>query len=131
MEKCGTVRIKFWSTYVSRDVIVGIELYSCVIGSAEWHTKAVAVKLLKRQTTMSSEALLQEAKIMKKMSHKRLVALYGIVAEDQPIYIVEEFMNKGSLLKCLSTEKILTKDLVNIASQVSAINQSAKTLKLI
>lgn len=43
---------------------------------------------------MSPEAFLQEAQIMKKLRHDKLVPLYAVVSEE-PIYIVTEFMGKG------------------------------------
>ena len=45
---------------------------------------------------MSPEAFLQEAQIMKKLRHDKLVPLYAVVSEE-PIYIVTEFMGKGNI----------------------------------
>uniref|UniRef100_A0A3B3XUW9 Tyrosine-protein kinase n=1 Tax=Poecilia mexicana TaxID=48701 RepID=A0A3B3XUW9_9TELE len=59
-------------------------------------TTKVAIKTLKTGT-MSPEAFLQEAQIMKKLRHDKLVPLYAVVSEE-PIYIVTEYMSKGSLL---------------------------------
>lgn len=59
-------------------------------------TTRVAIKTLK-PGTMSPEAFLQEAQVMKKLRHEKLVQLYAVVSEE-PIYIVTEYMNKGSLL---------------------------------
>uniref|UniRef100_A0A3Q3W885 Tyrosine-protein kinase n=1 Tax=Mola mola TaxID=94237 RepID=A0A3Q3W885_MOLML len=55
-------------------------------------TTKVAIKTLK-PGTMSPEAFLQEAQIMKKLRHDKLVPLYAVVSEE-PIYIVTEFMGK-------------------------------------
>lgn len=44
---------------------------------------------------MMPEAFLQEAQIMKKLRHDKLVPLYAVVSEE-PIYIVTEFMTKGT-----------------------------------
>lgn len=54
----------------------------------------MAIKTLK-PGTMSPEAFLQEAQIMKKLRHDKLVPLYAVVSEE-PIYIVTEFMGKGT-----------------------------------
>ncbi len=62
-------------------------------------TTKVAIKTLK-PGTMSPEAFLQEAQIMKKLRHDKLVPLYAVVSEE-PIYIVTEYMGKGSLHCCL------------------------------
>lgn len=48
----------------------------------------VAVKTL-REGTMSTQAFLQEAAIMKKFRHNRLVALYAVCSKEEPIYIVQ------------------------------------------
>lgn len=45
---------------------------------------------------MSPEAFLQEAQIMKKLRHDKLVPLYAVVSEE-PIYIVTEYMAKGEV----------------------------------
>lgn len=62
-------------------------------------TTEVAIKTLK-QGTMSPEAFLAEAKIMKLLRHEKLVNLYAVVSSE-PIYIVTEFMCHGSLLDYL------------------------------
>jgi len=56
------------------------------------HTK-VAVKTMK-PGTMSVEAFLMEANLMKTLQHKNLVKLNAVVSEE-PIYIVTEYMEKG------------------------------------
>jgi len=51
------------------------------------------VKTLK-PGTMSPEAFLEEAQIMKRLRHDKLVQLYAVVSEE-PIYIVTEFKSPG------------------------------------
>lgn len=63
-------------------------------------TVEVAVKTLK-PGTMSKEAFLEEAAIMKKCDHPNLVKLYAICSREEPLYIVTEFMLNGSLQVCL------------------------------
>lgn len=53
----------------------------------------MAIKTLKTGT-MSPEAFLQEAQVMKKLRHEKLVQLYAVVSEE-PIYIVTEYMGQG------------------------------------
>lgn len=66
----------------------------CVCVSGTWNgTTKVAVKTLK-PGTMSPESFLEEAQIMKKLRHDKLVQLYAVVSEE-PIYIVTEYMGKG------------------------------------
>ena len=45
---------------------------------------------------MSPESFLEEAQIMKKLRHDKLVQLYAVVSEE-PIYIVTEYMSKGEV----------------------------------
>lgn len=56
------------------------------------HTK-VAVKTMK-PGSMSVEAFLAEANLMKTLQHDKLVKLYAVVTQE-PIYIITEFMAKG------------------------------------
>ena len=77
-------------------------------------TTKVAVKTLK-PGTMSPESFLEEAQIMKKLRHDKLVQLYAVVSEE-PIYIVTEYMSKGKvhyvtiLLLCRRTDAATPKD---------------------
>ncbi|EHB11718.1 Tyrosine-protein kinase HCK [Heterocephalus glaber] len=66
------------------------------------HTK-VAVKTMK-PGSMSVEAFLEEANIMKTLQHDKLVKLHAVVTQE-PIYIITEFMAKGSLLDFLKSEE--------------------------
>uniref|UniRef100_A0A8C6RBF5 Tyrosine-protein kinase n=1 Tax=Nannospalax galili TaxID=1026970 RepID=A0A8C6RBF5_NANGA len=66
------------------------------------HTK-VAVKMMK-PGSMSVEAFLAEANLMKTLQHDKLVKLHAVVTQE-PIFIVTEFMAKGSLLDFLKSEE--------------------------
>uniref|UniRef100_A0A023F4P5 Tyrosine-protein kinase n=1 Tax=Triatoma infestans TaxID=30076 RepID=A0A023F4P5_TRIIF len=82
----------------------------------------VAVKTL-RQGAMSTHAFLQEAAIMKKFRHDRLVALYAVCSKQEPVYIVTEYMAHGSLLEFLRNgdgKDLGLQDLIYIASQVAS-----------
>ncbi|MBN3288512.1 FYN kinase, partial [Polyodon spathula] len=84
-------------------------------------TTKVAVKTLK-PGTMSPESFLEEAQIMKKLRHDKLVQLYAVVSEE-PIYIVTEYMSKGSLLDFLKDGEgraLKLPNLVDMAGQVAA-----------
>ena len=63
-------------------------------------TTQVAVKTLK-PGTMEVEDFLGEATIMKKMRHPKLIQLYAVCTDGEPIYIVTELMSHGSLLDYL------------------------------
>ncbi|KYO19744.1 proto-oncogene tyrosine-protein kinase Src isoform C [Alligator mississippiensis] len=84
-------------------------------------TTKVAVKTLK-PSTMSPEAFLEEAQIMKRLRHDKLVQLYAVVSEE-PIYIVTEFMSQGSLLDFLKDGDgrfLKLPQLVDMAAQIAA-----------
>ncbi|KTF88720.1 hypothetical protein cypCar_00017050 [Cyprinus carpio] len=89
-------------------------------GTWNGNTK-VAVKTLK-PGTMSPESFLEEAQIMKKLRHDKLVQLYAVVSEE-PIYIVTEYMGKGSLLDFLKDGEgraLKLPNLVDMAAQMFA-----------
>ena len=73
-----------------------------------WQNRVdVAVKTLK-PGTMSPEAFLQEAEIMKKFSHPHLVAMYAVCTEQEPFYIITESVQTQSpvfpcAISCLGT----------------------------
>ncbi|XP_059561860.1 tyrosine-protein kinase HCK isoform X2 [Myotis daubentonii] len=83
------------------------------------HTK-VAVKTMK-PGSMSVEAFLAEANLMKTLQHDKLVKLHAVVTEE-PIYIVTEFMAKGSLLDFLKSNegsKQPLPKLIDFSAQIS------------
>ena len=91
-----------------------------------WQGKVdVAVKTLK-PNTMSPEAFLQEAEIMKKFSHPHLVAMYAVCTEQEPFYIITEYMCNGALLDYLRKEaeskagRLTFDNLISISGQVGS-----------
>ena len=46
--------------------------------------------------SMSVEAFLMEANLMKTHQHDKLVRLNAVVTKEEPIYIITEFMEKGA-----------------------------------
>lgn len=81
----------------------------------------VAIKSLK-PGTMSSQAFLEEAAIMKKFRHDKLVSLYAVCSRQEPFYIVTEYMRNGSLLDYLRNGlgrflKLL--QLIDMAAQIA------------
>lgn len=57
--------------------------------------RKVAIKNLKIGT-MSVEAFLAEANMMKNLQHRHLVRLFAVVTQE-PIYIITEYMENGRL----------------------------------
>ena len=51
--------------------------------------------------TMDPKDFLAEAQIMKKLRHPKLIQLYAVCTQDEPIYIITELMRHGSLLEFL------------------------------
>ncbi|XP_072211278.1 tyrosine-protein kinase Lck isoform X4 [Excalfactoria chinensis] len=89
------------------------------MGFYNGHTK-VAIKNLK-QGSMSPSAFLAEANLMKNLQHPRLVRLYAVVTKE-PIYIITEYMEKGSLVDFLKTSegiKLSINKLLDMAAQIA------------
>jgi serine/threonine protein kinase len=85
--------------------------------------------------TMSTQAFVDEANIMKKLRHDKLVQLYAVCTdpEDQPIYIVTELMSNGSLLDYLRDGKgreLKLPALVDMAAQVIYYDFSKKLMRI-
>ncbi|NWT87480.1 HCK kinase, partial [Lanius ludovicianus] len=84
------------------------------------HTK-VAVKTMK-PGSMSVEAFLEEANMMKTLQHDKLVKLHAVVTREEPIFIITEFMEKGSLLDFLKSDegnKLPLPKLIDFSAQIA------------
>ncbi|XP_029982098.1 tyrosine-protein kinase Lck [Sphaeramia orbicularis] len=82
--------------------------------------RKVAIKNLK-MGTMSVEAFLAEANMMKNLQHPRLVRLFAVVSQE-PICIVTEYMENGSLVDYLKTTQgsnLPMTTLIDMSSQVA------------
>jgi len=81
----------------------------------------VAIKTMKKGT-MSPEAFLREAHIMKQCNHPKLVRLYAVCTKEEPFFIVTEFMKNGSLLQYLKKpENVLSQSaLVDMCAQIAS-----------
>ena len=88
-------------------------------------TTPVAVKTLKsgsKATNDTATAFLQEAQIMKKLNHPKLVQLFAVCTKGDPIYIITELMTNGSLLEYLQSpngQKLPFPQLIDMAAQVA------------
>ncbi|XP_050519182.1 tyrosine-protein kinase CSK-like [Diabrotica virgifera virgifera] len=88
----------------------------CEVMLGKWKSNKVAVKVLKD----SSEA---EAILMKSLHHEHLVNLLGIVRKKEQIYLVTEYMSKGSLVDYLRSrgrQHVTKKDQINFAFDTSS-----------
>ena len=85
-------------------------------------TTPVAVKTLK-SGTMAVKDFLAEAQIMKRLQHEKLIQLYAVCTNGEPIYIVTELMKNGSLLDYLQKGEgrhLKLPELIDVAAQVAS-----------
>ncbi|XP_033738390.1 tyrosine-protein kinase Src42A-like [Pecten maximus] len=85
------------------------------------NTTPVAIKTLK-PGTMDPKDFLAEAQIMKKLRHQKLIQLYAVCTQDEPIYIVTELMRHGSLLEYLQGKgrSLKLPQLIDVAAQIAS-----------
>ncbi|XP_065175011.1 tyrosine-protein kinase SRK2-like [Sycon ciliatum] len=85
------------------------------------NTTPVAIKTLK-PGTMSAQAFLEEAQLMKRLRHPKLIQLYAVCTVQEPIMIITELMKHGSLLDYLHGDghTLDMKQLIDMAAQVAA-----------
>ena len=83
-------------------------------------TTNVAVKTLKPGTMCAAE-FLQEAALMKRLRHPKLIQLYAVCTQEEPIYIVTELMKLGSLQDYLREEgrSLKLPQLIDMCSQIA------------
>lgn len=87
--------------------------------------KKVAVKELIKITSIATQKFLKEATLMTELKHENLVSLHGIVIDEpgkegdkNKIFLVTEFMGKGSLLEYLRSrgrQYVTKKDQIGFA----------------
>lgn len=84
------------------------------------NTTPVAIKTLK-PGTMDPKDFLAEAQIMKKLRHPKLIQLYAVCTQDEPIYIITELMKNGSLLEFLQGKGRTLKlpQLIDVGAQIA------------
>ncbi|XP_068596188.1 tyrosine-protein kinase ITK/TSK [Brachionichthys hirsutus] len=89
------------------ELTLGKELGSGQFGLVQegtWRDKKVAVKTMKDKK-MSEDDFREEARVMTKVSHSKLVQLYGVCTQCSPMCLVFEFMHNGSLSTYLQARK--------------------------
>ncbi|XP_066561936.1 cytoplasmic tyrosine-protein kinase BMX [Amia ocellicauda] len=89
-----------------KDITLLKELGSGQFGVVQlglWKKKyEVAIKMIK-EGSMSEDEFIEEAQIMMKLRHPKLVTLHGVCTESYPLYIVTEYMSNGCLLNYLQS----------------------------
>ncbi|XP_066527612.1 tyrosine-protein kinase Tec [Hoplias malabaricus] len=90
-----------------------------VVKLGKWRALCkVAIKII-NEGSMSEEDFIEEAKIMTRLCHPKLVQLYGVCTVQRPICIVTELMEKGSLLQVLQdTHTLNTVRLITMCQDV-------------
>ncbi|XP_045885924.1 tyrosine-protein kinase ITK/TSK isoform X5 [Micropterus dolomieu] len=89
------------------ELILGEELGSGQFGlvlEGRWRQRKVAVKMI-REECMSDEEFKEEARVMMRLSHNKLVQLYGVCTQRSPMCLVSEFMDNGCLSDYLQARK--------------------------
>ena len=92
-------------------------------------TTEVAIKTLK-PGTMTRESFLAEAQLMKRLKHDKLVRLFAVCSQTEPIYIITELMTNGSLLSYLrdgNGHYLELAALVDMGAQVIFLHSSANS----
>uniref|UniRef100_A0AAY5EE53 Tyrosine-protein kinase n=1 Tax=Electrophorus electricus TaxID=8005 RepID=A0AAY5EE53_ELEEL len=92
-----------------------------VVRLGKWRAQhKVAIKAI-RQGAMLEEDFIEEARVMMRLSHPRLVQLYGVCTQQRPIYLVTEFMELGCLLNYIRQRRqtFSAQDLLSICHDVS------------
>ncbi|XP_074555485.1 tyrosine-protein kinase Tec [Halichoeres trimaculatus] len=81
-----------------------------VVRLGKWRAQhKVAIKTI-REGAMYEEDFIEEAKVMMRLCHPKLVQLYGVCLQQRPLLIVAEFMENGCLLNFLRQKGGALKD---------------------
>jgi serine/threonine protein kinase len=97
----------------------------------------VAIKSMKmdnKNRMCNVDKFLDEAKIMRDLLHKNIVRLYGVCTQEEPIFIVTEFMTHGCLLNYLrdgAGKNMKFKTILDFAAQVNIFKETFEKKKLI
>uniref|UniRef100_A0A3P8STG9 Tyrosine-protein kinase n=1 Tax=Amphiprion percula TaxID=161767 RepID=A0A3P8STG9_AMPPE len=89
------------------ELTLGRELGSGQFGlvlEGRWRERKVAVKMI-REECMSDEDFKEEARVMMRLSHCKLVQLYGVCTQHSPMWLLFEFMENGCLSEYLRARK--------------------------
>lgn len=78
--------------------------------------------------SMSVEAFMMEANLMKSLQHDKLVRLNAVVTKEEPIYIITEYMEKGEL-HFVNLETLRAKTLCSFWVRQQCKNQSPETFR--
>ena len=114
-----------------RTELIGKGNYGEVFRGKYGH-RDVAIKSMKtdnKNRLQNVDKFIDEAKTMRDLLHKNIVRLYGVCTQEEPIFIVTEFMVNGCLLNYLRDgqgKNIKFKAVLDFAAQVSQRREKAK-----
>ncbi|XP_078087954.1 tyrosine-protein kinase ITK/TSK-like [Mustelus asterias] len=105
----STAGFSYGTWEITASSLTFIEEVGCgqfgIVHMGYWKNKyQVAIKMI-REGAMSEEDFIEEAQIMMKLSHEKLVQLYGVCTQGGPIYLVFEYMKLGSLSEYLRVNR--------------------------
>ncbi|KAK7480893.1 hypothetical protein BaRGS_00027894 [Batillaria attramentaria] len=118
--------VQFRELEVRRDTVkvskvcLGHGRYGDVWKGSLWGTLDVAVKIVKADSDSKSD--FEEAKILHRLRHDRILQLLAVSKDKDSVYIVTELMVNGTLLEYLHREEgamVTFPNLVAIASQIA------------
>ncbi|CAF3398988.1 unnamed protein product [Rotaria sp. Silwood1] len=89
----------------------------------EYRNTPVAVKILRStiadRSSKDREIFINEALLLKRYKHKRIVNLFGIAAHHEPLMIVMELVEKGSLRDYLKNNDFRVSQLIQICTEIA------------
>ena len=111
-----------WKSLTLLRLLDAGQFRSRMIYEGLWNnTTPIAVKALK-SGTMAPLDFLEEAHIMKKLQHPKLIQLYAVCTKGDPICIITELLPKGILLNYLKSQEgqcLQLPQLINMAVQIA------------
>ncbi|XP_062909163.1 tyrosine-protein kinase ITK/TSK-like [Mobula hypostoma] len=105
----STAGFSYGAWEISATALTFMEEVGCgqfgVVHMGYWRNQhKVAIKTI-REGAMSEEDFIEEAQIMMKLSHEKLVQLYGVCNQDSSIFLVFEYMEHGCLSEYLRNNR--------------------------
>ncbi|CAF2524438.1 unnamed protein product [Rotaria sp. Silwood2] len=89
----------------------------------EYRNTPIAVKILRStiadRSSKDQEMFINEALLLKRYKHKRIVNFIGVAAHCEPLMIVMEFVEKGSLSDYLKNNELRVSQLIQMCNEIA------------